>query len=71
MHQLGGSGGKENFTKIGCSGIAYEAISGPKMALNIPKSNNPLLEQDCIEAAHSLGMRHSTSRAIVHNAQFE
>ena len=71
MHQLGGSGGKENFTKIGCSGIAYEAISGPKMALNIPKANNHLSEQDCIEAAHSLGMRHSTSRAIVHNAQFE
>jgi len=35
MHQLGGSGGKENFTKIRCPGIAYEAISGPKMALNI------------------------------------
>ena len=42
----------------------------PKMTLNVPRLYNPVWEQDHTEAAHSLGMivRHSSSRAIVHNA---
>ena len=42
-----------------------------KIALNIPKSYNPAWEQDYTEVAHSLGTRHSSSRATVHNTQFE
>ena len=55
---------KENL-EIRCPRIASEAISGPKMALNVPRPYNPVWEQDYTKAAHSLGTRHSSSRAIV------
>ena len=57
---------KENLKLDALGLLLHEAISGPKMALNVPRPYNPVWEQDYTEAAHSLGVRNSSSRAIVH-----
>ena len=46
---------------------ASSAISGPKMALDVSRPYNPVWEQDYTKAAHSMSMRHSSCRAIMHS----
>ena len=57
--------------KLDALDLLLSRFSEPKMTLNVPRPYNPVWEQNYTEAAHSLGTRHSSSRAIVHNAQFQ